>query len=220
MNIETKKKYKKIICFVLPLLVLIGIILTIYYTCIKIKDKVNKDAEEVKTKFIEMGTVFKPDNEHHIGQKQKVFIFDMDFTLYYDEKFKHKEIEFFNSKHIELKGCDIKDIKSKETKYSSWGEFFIKECDIELNNFYNNVDCNDLIEKHLKADQNIIDALKKISHKKVIFSNRGQRRNEKLLKLLRLQGIFNMCFVAAKNYKFLLKPQKEAFEYVQKILGV
>lgn len=154
-------------------------------------------------------------------ENEKFFIFDLDDTLYHSQEVTKQGLKVRMDFGSKIKGWSKKHWRETRTKYSSFVEGDFQGMGVSIEE-YNKI--NDAIETDfksiLKPEPKVIEALSKIPCKKIIFSNRRKNGIEKILEALGLSNMFDLCFGRSGNEDFIVKPKKEAYDYVQEKLKV
>ena len=156
-----------------------------------------------------------------IKEDEKLFVFDLDFCLYNSEELKKFEDEKAKNIFVE---------KNKDTGFEwdhcnktiqPWAKLFLKVCKIKIFEFFNEIDVCDF-SKFLNKNEKVIEALTNVKHRKVLMSNGGKKRIEKILSIIGLENTFDVIFAPDSNAPGmpLMKPEIEAFGFVEQKMGV
>ncbi|OQS53876.1 SDT1 [Ecytonucleospora hepatopenaei] len=156
-----------------------------------------------------------------IKEDEKLFVFDLDFCLYNSEELKQFENEKAKNIFVEKNKGTGFDWDHCNKTIQPWAAMFLKICKINVFEFFNEIDICDF-DKFLSKNEKVIEALASVNHTKVLMSNGGKKRIEKILSIIGLENTFDVIFAPDSNATEmpLMKPEVEAFGFVEQKMGV
>lgn len=165
----------------------------------------------------------------HTEQRPEfIVVCDIDNCLYYNdecckaEKEHYLKLEkklFEEFKDSKKKLLTLKDLK-REYFSSRIGihKYYRKPIEDIIRDDFN------CVENYIEKNEELIEILTRIKYPKYCFTNAFPNKAEKILKKLEVEDCFKKVFCSIDDPKkveqWITKPQKEAFEFVEKYLGI
>lgn len=155
-----------------------------------------------------------------IVDNSPVFIFDLDFCLYDSPSLVQSEMnkakQIFMSKYEKTE----EEYEKCNKNYANWISMFWHECKMHPEEYSLDADMHDF-NFHLKKNNLLKEKLKSLPYKIFLFSNAQIHRVTSILKILELTDVFHCHFVGDHlSTELVLKPKPEAYEFVQRAIGV
>ena len=155
-----------------------------------------------------------------LDEDEKLFIFDVDHCLYHSLPLLEHEARNAERWFLEKSSHTLQEFKNFVDMGIYWVEIFYLYAKQHPSWFLEKVDNFEFTE-FIKERPALVEAIKNIKHRKIIFSNAGKQRVLSILTILGIQNEFEYIFVADSiDTDFMLKPKESSYEFVEKAMGI
>lgn len=175
-----------------------------------------------KTEFIKFANT--PVKQINIERDERVFLFDIDETLYeYNEQSRNMRRNAI-FKYLQTQGINDKDLSPLLDTWSLKYGITLKGVShsFELSHAKYDELCTPNLEaiELLSADEELLTMIKKINGRKFCFTNAEERYARPVLEKIKLTECFEAVFCCDySDIDFMCKPNEGAYKAVENILG-
>lgn len=174
-----------------------------------------------------------------VSSDEVIFIFDVDNCLYKSPDNFAAELKIASERWMKILGKTEEEWKQICYKYRNFVEMFVKECGIDGEEAALKYDVVPEIVQGFKPEKKLIDLIDSLPYRKFVFSNGSGHRVKEYMTQIGLmdsvEGFFcgstkkgrvRDCSDAtdehlkSDSYDFLLKPDFNAYKFVEKTLGI